>query len=146
MTAGQSEERELRLCPRGFITRATPWLCGPCRLGRGTGRKKIEVCCGAQRLAKGNSGLQLARRTPSPTGSARGIREIGDAGGGFGFHEGGWRGTIFLQKSVTFSLAENGHEGWREGLATRAASLAASDARDQRPPWTDGREGVTSVH
>lgn len=81
MTAGQSEERELRLCPRGFITRATPWLCGPCRLGRGTGRKKIEVCCGAQRLAKGNSGLQLARRTPSPTGSARGIREIGDAGG-----------------------------------------------------------------
>lgn len=66
--------------------------------------------------------------------------------GGVGFHEGGWRGTIFLQKSVTFSLAENGHEGWREGFATRAASLAASDARDQRPPWTDGREGVTSVH
>lgn len=65
---------------------------------------------------------------------------------GVGFHEGGWRGTIFLQKSVTFSLAENGHEGWREGFATRAASLAASDARDQRPPWTDGREGDTSVH
>lgn len=51
-------------------------------------------------------------------------------------------GNNFLHTSATFSLAKKGQEGWREGFATRAASLAASDARDQRASMT----GAKALH
>lgn len=80
MTAGQSEERELRLCPRGFITRATPWLCGPCRLGRGTGRKKNRGLLWRAEAGERKQWLAISPKN-ALSHRLRAWHQIGDAGG-----------------------------------------------------------------